>query len=592
MPYVERWGDERIVIYSEYRERELVKQVPGAKWDNTAKVWWCPLSWASCMQLRGVFKDELAIGEQLAAWAQHDVDERVAPCLALREADDAVLPDGVLPPNLPKTGEIFKGRTVESDWDLEPRQRAGIRFMATAGRALNGDGMGSGKTVQTIIALETLAAEGKDPYPAVVVCPNSMKATWWEEFDLWAPHRRVTVIRGGAAGRRKLLAEPADVYIFNWEGLRSHTRLAGYGFIRLNEDEKTDKELNMMPLRTFVADEAHRAKDPKSKQTRAAWAVARQCEFRFALTGTPLANSPEDTWSIMHMLEPREWPSKSQFVDRYGLQTWSNFGFMQVTGIRGENRDEFIRILDPRFIRRPTKIVVPDLLDKLPPQTRRIELVPKQRKAYEQLRKELLAELDSGVLMATNPLTRMTRLIQLAAAYGEVDSSGQQMVLSEPSSTLDAMDEYLTDIGDQEPAVIFAESRQLIELAAARLTKQKVPHGLVTGAQQDHERQRAVDDFQAGNIRVILLTLGAGGEGLTLTASRHVLFLQRSTSLVKNRQAEDRVYRKGQTREVQRTDIVPVNTIVEHIRALGEEKEGRLEEICRDEEVLRRWLAK
>lgn len=591
MPYVERWGDDRIVIHSEYRERELVKQVPGAKWDDGMKVWWCPLSWAACMQLRGVFGDLLQIGEQLVTWAQGELDGRVSPCLALREAEDAELPAGVVPDTLPKTGDTFRGKLVESDWDLEPRQRAGVRFLATARRAALCDGMGSGKTVQTIMALETLAAEGKDPYPAVVVCPNSMKATWWEEFDIWAPHRKVTVIRGGAAARRKLLAEPADVYVFNWEGLRSHTRLAGYGFIRLSEDEKTDKELNLMSLRSFVADEAHRGKDPKSKQTRAAWAVARKCEFRFALTGTPLANSPEDTWAIMHMLEPLEWPSRTQFVDRYALQSWSNFGFMQVTGIRGENRDEFLRILDPRFLRRPTKIVVPDLLDKLPPQVRHVELVPKQRKAYEQLRKELLAELDSGVLMATNPLTRMTRLVQLAAAYGEVEN-GVDMRLSEPSAKLDALDEFLDDVGPEEQVVVFAESRQLIELAAKRLEKHKIPFGLITGAQQDFERQRAVQDFQAGSLRVILCTLGAGGEGLTLTAARHVVFLQRSFSLVKNRQAEDRVYRKGQTREVQRTDIVAVNTIEEHVLLVGEDKEARLEEICRDEEVLRKWLAK
>jgi SNF2 family DNA or RNA helicase len=586
--YVERGGD-RIWCFVEFREQELIQKIPGAKWDKDNSLWWVPLSWASCQQLRGVLGPNLSIGPDLTAWATYELQTRVQPCLALRDAEDAVLPENLLPKDLPKAGETFNGELVEQDWDLEPRQRAGVRFLATARRAALCDGMGSGKTVQTICALRLLEIEGQDPFPAVVVCPNSMKKTWEKEWALWDPRRKVQVVSGGAAQRRKQLASGADVFIFNWESLRYHTRVAGYGSIRLTDSEKEPKELQQIPLRTFIADESHRAKNPSAKQTRAAWQVARQCEHRFALTGTPVANSPEDTWAIMHMVEPDEWPAKGQFLDRYALQSWSQFGFMNVVGIRGDVRDEFLRILDPRFLRRPTAIVVPGLKAKLPLQVREVDLLPKQRKAYDQLKKELLAELESGVLMATNPLTRMTRLVQLAASYGEVDEHGN-LTLTEPSSKLDALMEILEEIGEDEQAVVFAESRQLIELAAARLDKAKITKGMITGAIDVHRRQSAVDDFQGGRSRVILATLGAGGEGITLTAARHSIFLQRSFSLVKNLQAEDRIWRKGQMREVQRIDIMAANTIEQHVFDVGLEKQARLEEICRDEETLRRWL--
>lgn len=584
-------ADGIIWLRSEFHQIELVKQIPGSRWHTEHKLWWVPVSWAACITMRGIFKDELEIGPELTAWATRELDERIMPCLNLREAEDCGLPADLLPP-LPKVGDEVGGEIVEQDWDLEPRQRVGVRYLATAGKALLGDGMGSGKTPQTIMALQLLDYEGKNPYPAIIVAPNSMKQTWANEFARWAPTVSTVVVQGGAAKRRKQLAdEDAQVFIMNWEQLKSHSRCAGYGTIKLTEKEKEPKELNAMELRTFVADEAHRAKNPKTQQTRAAWQVAWQCEFRFALTGTPLAKSPQDTWALMHMLEPTEWPSKGKFIDRFALQSWSNFGFMDVVGLKGETRDEFFKILDPRFIRRPTKIVVPSLQDKLPPQIRLVELPPKQRKAYDQMRKDLLAELDSGILMATNPLTKMTRLVQLAAAYGEIDEEGN-LRLAEPSAKLDGLDDVLEEIGPDEAAVVFAESRQLIELGATRLEKRGETYGLITGKIPNALRQKSVDEFQAGDLRVILATLGAGGEGLTLTNARHSVFLQRSFSIIKNLQAEDRVWRKGQMRKVQRIDIVAADTIEDHIKEVGADREDRLEELCRDEEQVRRWLLK
>jgi SNF2 family DNA or RNA helicase len=568
---------EKIWLRTEYHQSELVKKVPGTRWHKQHRKWYVPLSWAACVVLRGVFGDDLEIGPGLAKWAAEERSSRIDPCMALRDAEDAVLPDGLVPGGL----------------SLEPRQTAGVEFLATAKRAALCDGMGSGKSVMTVMALELLERRGARPYPALVVCPNSMKTTWQKEFEKWAPGRRVEAVIGGAAKRRKvfdrLADDELDVAIVNWEALRSHSRCAGYGNLKLTVKEKEEKELNEIPLRTFVGDEAHRAKSPKSQQTRAAWAVAWKCEHRFALTGTPLANTPADTWAIMHLLAPDEWPSKTAFLDRFALLTWSTFGFMDVAGIRGDTKDEFFRILDPRFIRRPTQVVVPDLIPKLPPQVRRIELPAKQRKAYNSLRKHLLAELESGVLMATNPLTRLTRLNQLSVAYGDIDEEGN-LKLTEPSGVLDALEDVLEET-EGEQIVAFAESRQLIELAAARLEKAKVPYGMIAGGVDEHLRQKAVDDFQAGKLRVMLATLGAGGEGITLTASRHPVFLQRSFSMVKNAQAEDRTWRKGQDREVQPIYIVPEDTVAEHILEVGEEKLGRLEEICRDEEMLRRWLS-
>jgi len=98
-----------IVIASEWRERELCKEVPGCRWDRTSRVWRVPLSWSTCLALRGIFRDDLAVGPDLDAWARSERDGRVGPALALRGARDV---------------ESW----AESLPDLYPFQRAGAAF--------------------------------------------------------------------------------------------------------------------------------------------------------------------------------------------------------------------------------------------------------------------------------------------------------------------------------------------------------------------------------------------------------------------------------------------------------------------------------
>src|SRR5262249_7404566 len=148
----------------------------------------------------------------------------------------------------------------------------GVMFMSKAGSALNADEMGLGKSVQAIATLEVLNA-----FPALIVCPNSMKHSWAEEFEKWSPGRKAVVISGTPAKRKKAIEMIAsgevEVGIINYEALRTHTRLAGYGQLELADKEKEEKELNAIAFSAVVADEAHRVKEPRNKMTRALWYV-------------------------------------------------------------------------------------------------------------------------------------------------------------------------------------------------------------------------------------------------------------------------------------------------------------------------------
>jgi SNF2 family DNA or RNA helicase len=419
-----------------------------------------------------------------------------------------------------------------------------------------------------------------------------MKFVWEKEFGRWAPGRRVSVAAGSAAKRRKAIDAvvdgDADVLVINWESLRGHTRLAGYPSVRLTDSEKEEKELNAVEWATVVADEAHRAKDPKAKQTRALWYVGDRAEHAYALSGTPVANSPDDCWSLMRFVSPDEYPVKSKWVDRYGLQSWSPFGSLQVVGLKAEHKDEFYRILDPKFIRRTKEAVLPQLPPKVY-STRTIELAPKQRKAYDDMCKHMIAEIEGGAAMASSPLARLTRLTQFASAYAEVDELTGNPVMSEPSCKVDALEEIAAELGGQK-AVVVMQSVQLARMCSARLEKLGYKHGAITGDVSTQDRMEYIRRFQEADLQFIVVTLGAGGEGITLTAAQTMIRLQRSYSLVQILQVEDRLHRIGQEGSVEIIDVVTENTVeIPQIAAI-QDKGDMLEEVVRDEDTLRRWL--
>jgi SNF2 family DNA or RNA helicase len=580
-------NNKHVVINAEWRLKELCKSIPGAKWDSTAMVWSVPASWATCLALRSTFKNDLVIGPRLTEWAGNELANRITPANELRDLE-----------------------TLEDplNEDLFPHQRAGVKFLATARRALLADEPGLGKTAQAIRALKQLQDNGEQVFPALIVCPNTLKKNWKREFDKWWPGLDIQIIKGSATQRRKQFDEPAQVFIINWESLRGHSRLAPYGSVALarctecgGHDEKVTenrcevhkRELNGINFKAVIADEIHRSKEPKSKQSRALWAATGDADIRYALTGTPIANNVLDLWSILHWISPEEWPSKTRWIDRMVNTMINAFGGMMVLGVKPHMEPEFYAALNPRM-RRMLKAKVLPWLPEMMFERRDVEMSTKQKKAYEQMRDMMIAELEGGeALTAPSVLTQTIRLLQFASSYAEIaanEETGEiKAVLADPSCKVDAlMDDIKSgDFGNDSVAVC-AVSRQLIYLLSAALTKEKIEHGLITGAQSEDERQQAVDDFQAGKIKWILFTAQAGGVGITLTAARRLIMLQRPWSLVDHRQALDRVHRIGSEihDSIIVTDYVTEGTIEERVIQVLETKADNFEQIVRDKDKL------
>lgn len=594
MLFAEIYGDEEVIrLTSEYTDKPSIERIPGKQWDPDQKQWTVPVSWASCIQLRAEFGARLKIGPNLIKWADNERKMRVDSAMELR---------GMLEPVM--------GMSTDINGKLYPFQMAGVEFLLQARDALLGDEMGTGKTIQVLEALRIRHGYKKDALPALVICPNTTKTNWKRETEKWFPDANPYVIAGSLNVRRKILAQaakdPRAIILVNFEGVRGHSRLAPYGSVRLRRCLDCDKhvgekipdtrcevhpkELNAIPFRTVIVDEAHRIKDPKSLQTRAAWAVGHgpTVERRWALTGTAIANDPSELWSIMHFVNRGEYPRKTAYVDRYCLMAFNGYGGLSVVGLQPTAREEFHKIFDPRY-RRMTKNLVELQLPKKIHMEFRVEMTPKQRKAYEEMEETLVTRLENGdVIVAKSNLSAQIRLLQFAASMCEVDEVTGVVTPVDPSPKIDALMEIITDHGD-EPLVVAAAHKKLINLAAKRLAKNKIRFGLITGDQDEWDRQKALDDLEEGKIQVLLFTMKAGGTGLNMTRAGTLVYLQQDWSMVEMIQTENRVHRIGSEKYHNAINIITIvteGTVEETQSRRYREKLARLEEINRDRDAL------
>lgn len=568
-----------------WNEVELLKLVPGAHYAARDKRWWMPFGFASLTTLRGVFGPALTYSDDVAALVWQERAERVDASLALRDR--------------------LTSLTRTPDSRLYDFQHAGVDFMLAAGSGLLGDELGVGKTVQ---ALAYVAVN--DLFPVFVVCPNSVKHHWATRVADWVPGATAYVLEGGAVKIRKTLAaaklDERAVVIVNYESVRAYSRLAPYGSVRLRRCKACDpshgedvtpsrchvhpKELNGFGFRVAIIDEIHHCGDPKSQQTRAVWSVVHDPSVghRWGLTGTP--DNVERLWTIMHTVCPREYPSRSLWLDRYALRSWNAFGGLDVVGLRPDTREELQRILDPRFRRMLLDVVMP----QMPPVVREIrfsDLTPTMRRQYADLESKLYTVLPDGeVFITKNKLVARTRQLQFAAGSVVVDKPDEddigtwQVKIVEPSTKLDLLDETLDELGTSTPFVVACLHRDVVDLAAERLSRRGIQHQIIYAGVHPSIRTQACEDLKTGVLRAIVFTIDSGGEGLDMSGAGVMIRLQRSWSLINSVQTEGRTRRIGSERHevIRIVDLVTRDTREEHQMQRLAEKMQQFDEINRD----------
>jgi SNF2 family DNA or RNA helicase len=585
-----------LVLNPQWNEVELLKLMPGARYRSRTKSWEMTPGYASLVALRGLFGPGLTYDDNVTALVWAERAQRVDPALELR-----------LLTELNYDHDDVTAR-------LYPFQRAGVRFMQVAESGLLGDELGVGKTVQALVYMHLLRL-----FPVFIVCPNSVKHHWAIRVNAWVPGATPYVVEGGTVKGRKVLAAAAEdsqaVIIINYESVRSFSRLAAYGSIKLKRCRVCDprfgdenlkssqchvhpKELNAMPFQMAFIDEAHHVGDPKSQQTRAVWSIthAPTIKHAWALTGTP--DNLERLWAIMHTVQPAEYPTRSLWLDRYAMRSWNAYGGLDIVGIRPDTRDELMRILDPRFRRMLLDVVMP----QMPPVVREVrqsQLTSNMRKQYNDLEERLFTKLDDGQLFLTaNKMVARARQLQFAAGTvlvekpDEDDVSSWHVKITEPSPKLDTMEEILDELGTQTAFVVACLHRDVVDMAAERLARRNIRHQIIYAGVHPQVRAQACEDLKTGALQAIVFTIDSGGEGLDMSGAGVMIRLQRSWSFINSQQSEGRTRRIGSERHevIRIIDVVTEDTREEYQIEKLLEKFEQFEQIARDREQVRQQL--
>lgn len=591
-------------------EHHLCKQIPGC---NIGKddIWRVPLSWPAYVAFKTIWSSQpITESPSLQKWGA-DAWERTKDAYRMRAALDATNPFTI---SALSSIESRAENIENGHRELLPFQRGGVDWLVTMQRTLLEDPQGNGKTPQAIRSLQVLA-QGFQGLPALVVAPPATLLGWQKQLRLWAPELTSKIITGTALQRKKLFdTEPADVTLIGWPTVRYHTRLARYPGTTLKKciehgglDDKVTvgrcevhlKELNEIVYQTVIADEAHRMGDAKALQTRAVWWLMQRARYAWLMTGTPVSDTIESLWSLMHSVDPVGFPAKSRYLDLYAVKGLAFWGGAEILDIRPDTASAFHATVQPMMRRIPKEIGRAQLGEKyhgvLPPVFRYPEMHPSQRTAYNAIKKAALLELKGEMLVPANSAVKFGRLVQLASSMIELEDgedpygfTRQVVELASPSNKADDLLDFLGDEPGQ--LVVAANSPRLIALCQKKLDDHKITSTKLVGGQSAAERHGYIDAFANGKVRVMFLTAGVGGEGIDgLQVADTVFFLQPNPSLIQREQVIGRLDRIGQHSPVRVVHSLTPGTVEKGLYELGNQKEERAAAVTRDADLLR-WI--
>jgi len=446
---------------------------------------------------------------------------------------------------------------------LRPYQQRGLAWLAgMCDSGLGGclaDDMGLGKTIQ-IIALHLHRRDLKAG-PTLVVCPASLLGTWEREIRRFAPDIPVRRFHGGG---RHLADLAADEVV-----------LVTYGVVLRDSARLAEADWGLV-----VADEAQHAKNPLSRTARELRSLP--APARIALTGTPVENRLSELWAILDWTTPGLLGHLEGFTRRVAapIEIYRD----------PDTTKRFASLVRPFLLRR--RKTDPGIAPELPRKTETDQFVPltaEQVTLYEAMVRETMQAIETaaGIERAGLVFKLLTGLKQICNHPAQYLK--QPGPLTGRSGKLAAFDELTgTILANGESMLVFTQYTQMATLLQRHLDARGIRSLFLHGGVPVRRREEMVAEFQAGAAPVFLLSLKAGGTGLTLTRATHVLHYDRWWNPAVEDQATDRAYRIGQDRPVQVHRLIAEGTLEDRIAALLEKKRDLADAVVGSGE---RWIA-
>lgn len=442
------------------------------------------------------------------------------------------------------------------DGRLRPYQARGLAwldFLHRAGLgALLADDMGLGKTIQLLALLARDAAAG-DTGPSLLICPMSLVGNWQREAARFTPTLRVHVHHGAERARGKEFAATVD---------ESDLIVTTYALAA-----RDAADLRRIAWRRVVVDEAQAIKNAATKQATAIRSLP--AGTRIAVTGTPVENRLADLFSLFEFVNPGMLGTAASFKKRYA-EPIEKHG--------DDDAAHRLRTFTQPFILRRVKTdksIISDLPDKLEMDVL-CNLTAEQAGLYRAVVDDMMQRIESseGIERRGLVLATMTKLKQVCNHPAQFLRDGG--ALAGRSGKLQRLDEILDEVlALDEKALLFTQYAEFGAMLRGHLTGRFGREVLfLHGGVAKSARDEMVARFQQDDPALFVLSLKAGGTGLTLTAANHVVHVDRWWNPAVEDQATDRAYRIGQRRSVQVRKFVCAGTIEERIAGMIRDKRG------------------
>lgn len=421
----------------------------------------------------------------------------------------------------PPLESLVSSHALNFPFEPFPYQMQGIAFLFPRYAAILADEMGLGKTMQAISTIRLLLCSG-EVRSVLLVCPKPLVTNWRREFATWAPELALGIIEGDAAKRR-----------WQWEQTQTPVKIANYELLA------RDREIIIAPDRHFdlvVLDEAQRVKNKSSTTSEIARSIGRTRSW--ALTGTPIENSPEDLVGIFEFLSPG-------YLDRE----------MPVRRL-GQLASDYI-------LRRTKDMVMTDMPAKLF-RDAEIDLTPEQWNTYKKAEDEGILHLDEmgeGITIqhVFELVLRLKQICNFDPATGA-------------SAKLERLEADLEEVAASgQKAIVFSQWVTSLTQMKDKLARFRPLeyHGQIPSKKRDGIIQKFKEDKKS---HVLLMSYGAGAVGLNLQFCHYVFLFDRWWNPAVEDQAINRAHRIGVSGPVTVTRMLAVDTIEQRINEVLQRK--------------------
>ena len=399
---------------------------------------------------------------------------------------------------------------------------------------------GTGKTLTLITILRNLFAHHGAPLKTLILCPAVVVANWQREIERFSKcGEYVKLLTGTRLERIAALNQPGShrIFVTNFEALD----MPG-----LFWDKKGESQVLIdRGFQVLVCDEAQRLRTHNAKRVKLAIRLADKIFYRFILTGTPILNGPADAWAQFRILDGGEAFGKSFYAFRNEYFVDKNAGMPKDRHFPDWSpRPGAEQEIGRRMYARAMRVEKADCLD-LPPLVQQripVQMSPAQKRVYDDMKRDFIAYLDSGAVVAQLAITKALRLMQIVSGFAALDDGS---IKDFDCPRYEALKELLDDHARRSKVIVWSSWSQNYVAVSDICNKLGLKVAFLTGEQTPKEKAAAIEGFTKGDVAVLCSNPAAGGCGINLVESPLSIWLSRTFSLEQRLQAMARNHRGG-----------------------------------------------